>query len=269
MQTKSNLTKAKKLYSKLWNNFHILKKELLHASPQKIFEASHLSEILTPKEIALMSEQSYLASAERGEILWLAGMPADYVTLIVKGFVKLTKLSVSGQEVVVDILGPEHWVGLVTAVEGLGHPCHAVAGTRVWYLKIPTSAFMSVYTKNTKLKDSALRELGERLRRAHEMMARLSSGNLEERLAATLLILSSQYGENTPKGLKLKIRLPIKDLANIAGVSYENTEQILDIWKKRNILHIDHRNILIQNQEALGEIVAQISIPPSTETTLQ
>lgn len=269
MLTKSNLTKAKKFHSKLWNNFHILKKELLHASPQKILEASHLAELLTPKEISLLSEQSYLASAECGEILWLTGMPSNYVTLIVKGFVKLTKLSVSGQEVVVDILGPEHWVGMATAIEGLGHPCHAVAATRVWYLKIPTSAFMSVYKKNAKLKDSALRELGERLRRAHEMMARLSSGNLEERLAATLLILSSQYGENTAKGLKIKIRLSTKDLGNMSGVSCENAEQILDAWNKRGILHFDHRSILILNQEALGEIVAQISLPHPPEMAIR
>jgi len=263
MQSKSSLTKTKKFHSKLWNDFHILKRELLHASPKKILEASHLAELLTTKEIAYLAEESYVASAERGEILWLAGMPSDYVTLIVKGFVKLTKLSVTGQEIVVDILGPEHWVGMSTGIEGLAHPYHALAATRVWYLKIPTPAFISVYNRNSKLKDSALRELGERLRRAHEMMACLSSGNSEERLATTLLILSSQYGEKTPKGLKIKIRLSAKDLGTMAGVSDENVDQILDAWEKRNILHFDYRSISILNQETLAETAAQITVQPS------
>lgn len=269
MQSKSNLEKSKKLHSKLLNNFCVFKRDLLQASPQKILEASHLAEILTQNEIALLSERSFLASAERGEILWLAGMPSDYVTLIVKGFVKLTKLCISGQEVAVDLLGPEHWVGMSTAIEGLAHPYHAIAATRVWYLKIPAPAFMSVYKKSAKLKDSALRELGERLRRAHEMMARLFSGNFEERLAAILLMLSSQYGEKTSKGMKLKIRLCKKDLGIMAGVYSENAEQILDDWEKRDILQFHRSSLLILNQEALAEAVASIKVPPlASEETI-
>ncbi|MBV6504312.1 MAG: hypothetical protein AKCLJLPJ_02432 [Fimbriimonadales bacterium] len=208
---------------------------------------------LSDEDFGLLEQNSYLAYAERGEVIWLSGATAEFIAIIGSGFVKLTKTSPHGHEVTVELLGPSQPAGIMAAIESHIYPLSALAVSNCWYLKIPTPLFLNVYEHNEKLKDMILKTLGPRLRRAYDMMTRLSSGKVEERVAAVLLILATSYGKPAETGTVLEVPLTRQDIAEMAGTTVETTIRVMSRWQKNGVLTTDHQVITLHCLQSLND----------------
>ena len=168
------------------------------------------------------------------------------------GFVKMTRSTPQGSEVAIELLGPTQCLGVIVAIEGREYPLGAVAVTNCWYLKIPTAAFMEVYNSNPQLRDQLLRGLGPRLRKAHDMMARMSSGKIEQRLAAVLLILMDSYGKPYGKGMQIAVPLTRQDLSEMAGTTTETAIRIMSRWQKDGWINTEKQLITIVDEQSIS-----------------
>lgn len=202
-----------------------------------------------------LASASFMAYAEKGELIWMAGNPAEFCAVLGTGFVKMTKSSPSGQEVAVELLGPGQAFGLMAAIEGRSFPLSATAVTNSWYLKIPSQELLTAYNESASLKDAILRNLAPRLRKAHDMMSRLSSGSVEERIAAVMFILADSYGRQSVKGIELTVPLTRSDIAEMAGTTTESSIRVISRWQKDRLISTDHRMITILNPEGLQRIL--------------
>lgn len=217
-----------------------------------VIEACTILNALSAAERLALATTSFMAFAERGEMIWQAGSPSEFVAVVGTGFVKMTKTTVHGQEIAVELLGPGQALGILAAVEGRTLPLTAIAVTKTWYLKIPARALLSAYQKSSAFKDSLVRGLGPRLRRAHDMMTRMSSGTVEERLAAVLLILADSYGKRDSEGLHLLVPLTRQDLSEMAGTTVESTIRVMSRWQKQRIIRTDSKVIKILDEGLLA-----------------
>jgi CRP-like cAMP-binding protein len=216
-----------------------------------VVEACSLLNPLTLAQREELAGSSFTAYAERGELIWSAGSPAESFAIVGAGFVKLTKTSPTGQEVAVDLLGPGQCFGLLVAIEGRSFPVGAVAVSNCWYLKVPMAAFRPLYDANSALKEQALRHLAPRLRKAHEMMSRLSSGRVESRIAATLFILADSYGDRVADGVRIRVPLTRQDLAEMAGTTVETAIRVLSRWQKEGVVRTDRHVLTILDETRL------------------
>ncbi len=198
-------------------------------------------------------ENSFMTYADRGEVIWLAGAPSQNICVVGTGFVKMTRSTPQGAEVAIELLGPGQCFGLMVAIEGREYPLTAVAVTKTWYLKIPSRVFMSIYNDSVNLKDHILRTMGPRLRKAHDMMARMSMGRMEQRLAAVLLILMSSYGRKQNAGISIEVPLTRQDLAEMAGTTVETAIRVMSKMQKEGILKTDRQIITILDEASLSE----------------
>lgn len=222
-------------------------------SIDSVIGACSILNALTESERLRLSEQSFMAYAERGEIIWLAGSPSQNIDVVGSGFVKMTRSTPQGTEVAIELLGPGQCFGLLVAIEGREYPLSAIAVTNTWYLKIPTRQFMEIYNANASLRDHILRGLAPRLRKAHDMMARMSTGRVEQRLAAVLLILMDSYGEPLALGTRIAVPLTRQDLAEMAGTTVETSIRVMSKLQKEGILATDKQMITILDAVSLSE----------------
>jgi CRP-like cAMP-binding protein len=220
-----------------------------------VVESCTLLNALDDEQRGELVAGSFMAYVERGEVIWTAGAPAEFVAVVGVGFVKMTKSSAHGQELAMELLGPGQIFGMMAAIEGRSFPLSAVAVTNTWYLKIPTRLFLPIYSRSSSLKDQVVRNLGPRLRKAHEMMGRLTSGRVEERIAAVLFILADSYGIEVPAGVQITVPLTRQDLAEMAGTTVETTIRILSRWQKERIVKTERHVLTILDQAALIEAV--------------
>jgi len=222
-------------------------------SKKSVIESCDLFGILSSEQRDTLALHSHMAHAERGETIWLAGSPSEAVAVLGQGFVKMTKNSAQGTEIAVELVGPGQCIGVLAAIEGREMPLNAVAITCTWYLKVPTRLLLELYEKVDALKDQVVKSIGPRLRKAHEMMSQLSSGTVEKRIAAVLLILAESYGNRVAKRVQLTVPLTRQDLAEMAGTTVETAIRVMSKWQKDGLVFTEHQVITLCDRRRLEE----------------
>lgn len=221
-----------------------------------VIEACSLMNALTQDERVRLAERSFMAYAQRSEAIWLAGAASEFFGVVGNGFVKMTRTTPQGAEVAVELLGPGQCFGLLAALEGRIFPLSAMAVTNCWYLKVPTRILLEMYKDNALLRDQMLRTIAPRLRRAHDMMARMSTGKVEQRVAAVLLILMDSYGrKGSLGGVRLTVPLTRQDIAEMAGTTVETCIRVMSRWQKSEIVTTDHQVITVRKPDALNALM--------------
>jgi CRP/FNR family transcriptional regulator len=234
--------------------------DLVQQAPERptniaVLRSNTLFNSLTAEELDLLAKESHMAYAERGETIWLHGKEVDFFGLIGVGFVKMVRSLETGQEVTTEIIGPGQIFGLLGTLEGIGCPLTARAVCNTWYLKVPKSVILPVYESNTTLKSHLLRRTTQRFRQTMDLMARMSTGKVEERIAIILVLLSQSYGDEVEKGVTLRVPLTRQDVAEMAGTTVESTIRVMSRWQKEGIIESDNRLITILDMAAINDLL--------------
>jgi CRP/FNR family transcriptional regulator len=217
--------------------------------------SSTLLNALTAEQLDELARVSHMAYAERGETIWLHGREVDFCGLVGVGFVKMVKSLDTGQEVTTEIIGPGQIFGLLGTIEGIGCPLTARAVCNTWYLKMPKATFLPIYEESAPFKAQLIRRTTQRFRQTMDLMAKMSTGRVEERIAIILLLLSQSYGDESPRGVTLQVPLTRQDISEMAGTTVESTIRVMSRWQKEGLIESDHKFVTIRDSEALDALL--------------
>lgn len=222
----------------------------------QILRLNALFGALKPDEMDHLAAVSRVVRAERGEVLWFQGADVDFVSLSFDGFVKMVRTSALGADVTIELFGPGHVFGLMGAITGAGCPLTAIAVSDLWYLRIPKQAVLDIYGKNVDLKDRLIRKAALRLHGAVDLMARMSSGRVDQRIAAILFILAESYAVKDPLGIRLQCPLTRQEIGEMAGTTVESTIRVMSRWQKQGLVTTDRQHVVILDDLKLTQILA-------------
>ncbi|HXH61494.1 MAG TPA: Crp/Fnr family transcriptional regulator [Fimbriimonadaceae bacterium] len=192
-----------------------------------------------------------MASAERGETIWINGSQVEFYGLVGAGFVKMVRSMGPGHQTTFEVFGPGQIFGLLGMIEGTGCPLMARAVCFTWYLKIPKAAFLPIYDNNRLLRASLLKRTTHRFRERMEIMAHLSTGSVEAKIAVILLLLAQSYGEETSAGVRLQMPLMRRDLAEMAGTTVESAIRVFSRWQRSGLVRTDDHYVTIIDTDEL------------------
>ncbi|HEY3269113.1 MAG TPA: Crp/Fnr family transcriptional regulator [Armatimonadota bacterium] len=210
---------------------------------------------LTEADAYELARMATVAESARGESIWLSGARADFFGLVLSGFVKMVKGTPAGQGVTAEIIGPGQVFGMLGVVDGKGCPLMAQAVTAARYVRIPKSVFQPLYARNSAVREHIAVRSTSRLRQAFDTMALMSTGRVEQRLAAVLFTLAEPYGRNAPDGLLIEVPLTRQDMADLAGATVETTIRTLSRWQSQGLVRTDHRRVTILAEKALAALL--------------
>jgi CRP-like cAMP-binding protein len=224
---------------------------------QSLLQSSTLLNALTPSELESLATVSRVAHVERGEIIWMTGDHVDYFGLAGTGFVKMVRGSADGTDIAVELMGPGQIFGMMGTIALSGCPLTAIAVTDMWYLRIPKRAFLEIYEHSTRLKDVLVRRMTVRLHGAMDLMARMSSGRVDERIAAILFILAESYGERHNGHLTLRVPLTRQEISEMAGTTVESCIRVVSRWQKAGLVSTDKHIITILDEKRLNAVLSK------------
>lgn len=224
-------------------------------SVHELLRGSPLLSALTPEQQSFVAVNSKMAHVDRGEIIWTVGATVDFFGVVASGFVKMSRLVPGGHEVTTEIMGPGQVFGLLGAIEGVGCPQTAKAVTPTWYLRIRKAEFLPIYEQSTHLKERLVLKTSSRLRQSFDMIAHLSVGSVEQRIAAVLLLLSASFGEECADGVILNVPLTRQDIGEIAGTTVETTIRVMSKWQKLGWVRTESRQITLCEADRLMSLV--------------
>ncbi len=179
-----------------------------------------------------------------GNVIHYPGDVDDAVYLIVRGKIKIVMTSEDGRDVAIDLLRPGDVFGLVSAIEGGGHPAHAITATEARLLKLRAASFFSWVESQDMLEDLVWKQLSSRVRHAYQRIGEHALMGVKERLLFTLLEIAEHEGEPGAEGNDVVFTRPThRELAQRVGSSREVVTRVLKELLESDLLDAEGRVI--------------------------
>jgi len=212
-------------------------------SRAEILRQSLMFSSLNEDELAELSKLAIERNFKPDEFVFWEGDAPDYFYIVVEGRIKIAKYSSSGKEFIIAFFGPSEMFGEVAVFEVKPYPAsaQAVADTKV--LVIKKADFLSFLATRPQVALEIINVLGGRLRDAQSRLKDLAGERVEQRIAMTLLMLSSKLGPTLP--------FTRQEIANMAGTTTETAIRVTSQLKERGLIRSIRGKIIILDETKL------------------
>lgn len=218
----------------------------------KVVSGIPLFQGLDPGRLKGVASIAVPKSFERGEMIFSQGDLGRGFFVIVRGRVRVYKLSAEGKEQILHFWGPGELFGEVPVFAGGCYPAHAEAAEAVACLYFPRAGLLELVRRDPDLALGLLAVLAERLHRFSGLIEDLSLKDVPARLAAYLLELEQEQGGE--EGL-LTLEIPKGQLASLLGTIPETLSRILARMAREGFVETGAgRQIRLLDQAGLADI---------------
>ena len=193
-----------------------------------------------------LAELANLAVERRfvpGEFIFWDEDTRDWFYIVADGKVKVFKHSSLGKEFIIAFFGPGEMFGEVAVFENKPYPASAQAVVETKVLGIKRQDFLSFLTRRPQVALRIINVLGGRLRDAQGRLRDLAGERVQQRLARTLLMLSSKLGSTLP--------FTREEIADMAGTTTETAIRLMSRLKDGGVIRSGRGKIIILDEARL------------------
>lgn len=201
---------------------------------------------------------SQLRQLRRRAHLFVAGDAGAAVYAVLGGYVKLSRASPSGREIVLELAGPGSMFGELTAINGWRRSADAVALSACRVLAIDGRHFMDALRRNPDAMLAIIRMLSERLIATTEQMENALFLPAPARLARALTRLAALHSQPARDGLQIDIALSQRELGDMTGLTRESINKQLAAWRDAQIIRLEGQHLTLTDATALQELANRL-----------
>jgi CRP/FNR family transcriptional regulator len=188
------------------------------------------------------NQASVLRTVRPGSALFLAGAPAHALYAIRQGTVKLTCVSLEGEERIVSFHLPGEVLGLEAFSRG-AYACDAIALEPVQFCELPLPVLNATDASSSEL----ARGLVQLLSRAAAIRPDLARGSARERVTNFLLDLSRRRADRGLDPDVLKLSMSRLEIANLLDTRIETVSRMLQQLNPERIIDVHGSRVRLLN----------------------
>lgn len=190
----------------------------------------------------------------KGALLFVEGQVPRGIYVLCGGRAKLTTSSHAGKTLIVRLAEEGEVLGLSATLSG--EPYHlsaeAIAPCQADFVR--RDDFLRFLREYPEVCLRVVEMLGHNLQSAYGQMRafgriRSAMGNL----AGVLLRWCEEIGEETPEGIKLKVPLMHKEIAQMIGTSRETVSRLMNDFKRQRLIALRGSELIVRDKAALAE----------------
>jgi CRP/FNR family transcriptional regulator, nitrogen oxide reductase regulator len=189
----------------------------------------------------------------RKQTIFSEGDPVQQVVLLLSGYVKITQIGVSGNEVILRLNGVSEVVGAFRLCANCYHCSTARAVQSSTAIVWDSATFEWLLERFPAIRRNMVRALEERLEEMEERFREVSTEKVGSRLSSELLRLSNRLGRAVNGG-HLEISLSRVELAQLTGTTLFTVSRLLCRWQKLGIVRIGREAVLVRDVAALTQL---------------
>jgi CRP-like cAMP-binding protein len=209
---------------------------------------------LSPEDMKEISPYFLSGKYRKKEAIFSEGDTSDWLYIVKKGKVKITKISHDGKEIILEIISPMDFFGGIAVLRGFPYPANAVAMEDTEVLKISRRNLMSVVDRFPNLMYCMATNIGDRIKGSHETLKSIALEKVESRIASLLIKLSDKAGEKTPDGVVITMKLTKQDIAEMVGTTVETSIRTMSKLSKSGLVSTRAGKIVIRDVESLRSL---------------
>jgi CRP/FNR family transcriptional regulator len=178
---------------------------------------------------------------------------ADGFYLILRGSVKVYKISPDGKEHILHIFGPGDPVGEVPVFSGKEFPAFAETLKESDLLYFPRSRFLEMATRQPQILLNMLATLSMRLRKFTQKIEQLSLKEVASRLSEALLEMAADASGAGEQAVA-QIRITKAQLASQLGTTPETLSRTFQKMTRVGLIRVDSRRVEILDRRGLEQL---------------
>jgi CRP-like cAMP-binding protein len=187
---------------------------------------------------------------ERGEFLWHAGDPAENLTVIVRGRVKIVRHGESG-DVILELFGEGEPVGAIAVYNYIPYPASAICLEPVRLLLLPRREYFELLDRHPEFARAIIRELTKLAISLTRKLEEMRGQRVDTRIGRLFLTLAERMGRETPEGREIALALTRQEIADLVGTTVESAIRVLSRWGREGLLLSGRGRFLIPSPERL------------------
>ena len=180
------------------------------------------------------------------------GEDAHSFFLLLHGHVRASKITPSGEQVVVRYVAPGETFGVATAIGLQRYPATATAVDDSVVLSWPAASWPKLVERYPVLAANTLRAVGTRLQESHTRVIEISTQPVEQRVAHALLRLAKQSGRQLEQGVEIAFPIGRQDIALMTGTTLHTVSRLLSGWEQRGLIaaQVRERRVAARSRNA-------------------
>lgn len=201
---------------------------------------------LRQADLEALLDDLRLREYAKDELIFHQGDESRQVYFVLKGKVRVYKISPAGSETSIDIFGENDLIGELAALDNRPRSATAKAVTAVSLLTMTQEHFLHRLHSINGLAVGLAKVLAQKLRWTAGYAESIAQYDAAGRLLHIILINNERYGRDVGEGRRLvPMGLNQTDLASMIGARREWVNRILSDWRKRGLLEFDNGEITL------------------------
>lgn len=192
---------------------------------------------------------------KKGQIIFFEGDVLDKFYIINRGKIKIYKYTKEGKEQILYILSEGDFMGYLNLLKKSKVEFNAEALEDVGVCILTKDDFDSILKKTPEISLKILENLHDRIVSLEDLVQRLSTKDIEARIAGLLVSFAKDFGEKQENKIIIDLPLSREEMANYIGVTRETISRKLTSMQDDGIIElIGNKKVAIKNLEYLKDM---------------
>ena len=211
---------------------------------------------MSQQSVASMDTIKFTGIYPKGSLLFVEGEQPRGVFILCSGRAKLTTSSSEGKLLIVKIAEPGEVLGASATILGKAYEVSAETLEPSQLNFIKREDFLRFMSVNAEACMHTAQQLSEKYHSAQREIRSLGlSQTTGEKLAKLILDWCAAEGDETPKGIRLKVLLTHEEIAQMIGTTRETVTRLLSDMKRRKIIDVKGSTLMVQDKAQLQNMV--------------
>jgi CRP-like cAMP-binding protein len=219
-----------------------------------ILQTAPLFQDIAHKDLDHITSLARRRQVGAGGFFFMEGDPANRLLLLLEGKVKLSQVTLDGQQVIMGYIRPGQDFGVIAVLEEVDYPVSAEAVVDCLALSWEQADMQRLMDETPRLARNALRSVSIHMREFQSRIRELSTQRVERRIARTLLRLAQQTGRKVEDGVLIDLPLTRQDLAEMTGATLFTVSRTLKRWEKLGLVRSKRAQVVIRFPHGLVRI---------------
>ncbi|MEW8029487.1 MAG: Crp/Fnr family transcriptional regulator [Candidatus Thiodiazotropha sp.] len=186
-----------------------------------------------------------------GQLFFQLGDPATHFFLVLQGQMKLTRLSMQGQEKVIEIITPgQTFAEALMFGEHPEYPVNAVAIGDTYLLSFECAPFLEILRGSI---DTCFRLMGDMSHRLKNLIREIDELTLQSASCRVASFLCKRWQARLDSGNSFELQTPKGVIASRLSVTPETFSRILHNFSNQGLIHVDGSRVDVLDEKGLLE----------------
>jgi CRP-like cAMP-binding protein len=190
---------------------------------------------ISPGDYAKIAAGARVKEFKRGEVLYMEGESVRQVLLLTSGSVKMTKVGLSGDEVLLRFSVPGCVLGAASLFTA-GKHCSTAQAFRLCRALVWEAPAFKTLMERFPLHQNMTKILSQKLLDLEERFREVATEKVGPRVARQVMRLMEHIGQPVDDGVE--IGLSRENLAQMTGTTLFSVSRLLSAWQSRGIVRL-------------------------------